>query len=251
MELITAYLYNQSPIDVFNIMESTFKNMTSSRWFEEERQPKNFKIMNKRFKVADVVYRVVLRFRLDTPGVYTLDTPIPFAVMLSERYEVEKAHGTESRYKDVKVWHSKEMKSTIGYFQAGVPVVLINEVIDDLKTVIQHVDAPEVDIDLYSAQRRPIRMFLGGQEIGEVQSVSITPERDINGRPVRRVNVLGGGDISAALEADAIALIRREIGVGVAEAERLFHRLIGSADIGEEAILRSIRNYMDDTEDES
>jgi hypothetical protein len=227
MELTTAYLYNQSPIDVFNISESTFQYMLNADWFEDERQPKNFKILNKRFKHGESIYRVVLRFRMDTPGVYKLDVPIPFAVILSERYEIQKSYGSDSRFRDIKVWHGKDVKNTIGFFQAGVPIQLIDDVIIDLQAHVKHVDEPDVDIDVFAVQKRPILM-MNGREIGQMQSVRINTDT-INGRPVRRVESLQGGDLTTAIEADvaaqAVSMVRSITGVGVAEALRLFNML--------------------------
>jgi hypothetical protein len=139
MELISAYLYQTTPFDTKDISISTIDLLKKRDWYEDDRVSGKFMILNKRFHIDGIWYRVVLRFKKAEDHLQ-LDTPVPFMVMQSEMSQtVGTNEGITIRFKDVKAWHGREVKSTLGYFQAGVPIRLIDSVFEDLKQSLRYV----------------------------------------------------------------------------------------------------------------
>jgi hypothetical protein len=137
MELLSAYIYNTAPIEMTNIRIETLENLRNADWFDDERSPARFAILNKRFNVNDTWYRVVLRFKRINDMILELDTPIPFMIVQSEMLQAKgSVHDISIRFRDLRVWHGREVGSTIGYFQQGVPHRLIDLVIQDLKSFV-------------------------------------------------------------------------------------------------------------------
>jgi hypothetical protein len=141
MELVSAYIYNTSPVEATNIDErDTIWALKQREWYEDGRIPEKFKILNKRFKIGEEWYRAVLRFKRNEgifKDVLELDTPIPFMIVKSEIVgTVTTSEGISVRFKDIKSWHGRDVKSTVGYFKAGVPSAVINAVFEDIKACV-------------------------------------------------------------------------------------------------------------------
>jgi len=143
MELIAAYLYDNPPIQLTNIYGPiTFGNLKSCGWFEDQRQPKGFRILQKRISESAnndaLAYRVGLRFRHDHDEYFNLDTPIPFFIISSERFVVQKPYGEEIRYKDKQVWHANEMKTTSGFIENGIDSAIIETIMNDVSNCLYY-----------------------------------------------------------------------------------------------------------------
>lgn len=173
MELLSAYFYNMSPIKMTEISEETFSHLYDRSWYKDDRNPKGFQIINKRFLIQDKWYRVALRFKRVSDSVgaelFELDTPVPFMVIHTEMMETSGgSHDISIRFKDLHVWHGKQVKTTVGYLQEGVPLQLIDEVIADLKDAVVY----KGDVKLRLKRDRRQLDIGGNQRINPIQMIS-------------------------------------------------------------------------------
>ncbi|CDQ41932.1 hypothetical protein [Virgibacillus salexigens] len=125
MELVTAYLYMTSPIPSENISAKSFYKLKENNWYQDNRGSQKFQILNKRFKIDQNWYKVGIRFERSQDN-YVLNTPIPFFIT-----EAETDNGQV--FTDKVVHHGRKVKHTLGYLHKGIPIELIDAVIQDLK----------------------------------------------------------------------------------------------------------------------
>lgn len=138
MELISMYLYLHAPFQLTHIHSSSIAQLLKDDWFMDDRSNDVYVLLNKRFFINLQHYRVIIRLKYDSRNQLTLNEPVPFAIIETEKKETMKAYGNEIRFVDQKVHHGKDVKSTIGYFEKGIPVALIDCIYDDLKRGIQY-----------------------------------------------------------------------------------------------------------------
>lgn len=180
MELISAYRLNTVPIKMHDIHPGTLDFLRSIEWYDDQRNPKGFVILNKRFKLNEQHYRTMLRFKEEqtTHGslAYSLDTPVPFLVVETEPSDpIHTPNGIQVRYKDTRVIHGRTVKTTIGYLYEGIPADLIHAVIEDLKDTAVYHD----DIARDKSNKSNVIMSIDGGVVAEVQSFTMTNRRPI------------------------------------------------------------------------
>lgn len=133
MDLIRTYLYITSPIVPENIDEKTFEKMKTDHWYRDSRGSKKFQILNKRFKIDQNWYRVMVRFEKMHDGTYVLNEPIPFIIVETETED-------EVIFIDRKIHHGRKVKHTLGYIDSGIPMELIDMVIQNLKDLVVYME---------------------------------------------------------------------------------------------------------------
>lgn len=142
MELVQEYLYNQGFIRTDGISPETFYDLVLSGWkvpLQSENNSK-FKIYTQTMKVNGQWFRVYLRFVIQDGGRYKLNHPVPFVVVLCEPAD-EKS--SEIKFRDLKVYHGRELNTTRAMIDAGVPVDLIRTVTNELNNHISYVQEEE------------------------------------------------------------------------------------------------------------
>ncbi|MBR2246323.1 MAG: hypothetical protein IJ880_04745 [Bacilli bacterium] len=134
MDLATAYLYLSSPVKLEDIHKGTFPNMIQAGWYRDHRASNKFQILNKRFNIEGSWYRVLVRFELQSDSFYELSSPVPFVITETEKKD------SPSEFRDIfvdkKSYHGRKLKHVFGFINAGVPIALIDAVIQDLKQYI-------------------------------------------------------------------------------------------------------------------
>ncbi|WP_067923793.1 hypothetical protein [Alicyclobacillus shizuokensis] len=135
MELIQAYMYNVTPIRMSGIHPDTFDVMTSeARGWLLDRFTAKVKVFSKRFQVKDKWYRVMVRFKATDDHTFELESPVPFAI-------IETTFAEGGIFRDKTAHHGRQVGSTVGYLQRGIPIELIDAVIHDLTACIDYADS--------------------------------------------------------------------------------------------------------------
>jgi len=135
MDIFAHYLLNQHPLQHQKIMLSSFLQLDQNDWFLDQRMPPGFKIYNKIFVIDDRHYRVVIRFSKQAEH-YQLDVPFPIAIIHTEAIQVRKSYGIETRFKDLKVYHSNQYISAYQMMEQGIPSNLFQQITEDLNQLL-------------------------------------------------------------------------------------------------------------------
>jgi hypothetical protein len=115
------------------ISPDSLEKLKELEWFEDERTPDRFKILNKRFLINNIWYRVVLRFK-KTGDLLELNTPIPFTIVQTELAGMKgSVQSIALQFRDVRVWHGNTIKQTHNYIREGVPAELIDTIMQELR----------------------------------------------------------------------------------------------------------------------
>lgn len=176
MELLSAYFYNTAPIKLTNIDVNCFTGLYAKDWFKDERQAKGHYIIHKRFLVENAWYRVSLRFkRITNKDGFEhceLENPVPFMIVLSEMSHTTGGSDHISiRFNDLQVWHGKQVKTTSGYLEQGIPLQLIDLAIEDLKKTIVYLG----DENKVISNKNRMALDLGGnQAFNPIQMISVS-----------------------------------------------------------------------------
>ncbi|SFJ64021.1 hypothetical protein SAMN02799624_05315 [Paenibacillus sp. UNC496MF] len=201
MELLSAYIYSNAPMQLTLISYESLEKLKDIEWFEDARTPDRFKILNKRFKIEGIWYRVVLRFK-KVGEVLDLDTPIPFAVIQTEIAGMKgSVQDIAVQFKDVRAWHGNTIKQTHNYIREGVPAELIDTIMQELRENLIYqgdkrrpktraeIDRNQGELDITHAdfmerretQARPIRMLQLGRSVAEMIGIeSVMVDEIIN-----------------------------------------------------------------------
>lgn len=143
MELISSYLYNRIPIRTTNIENRTFHFLKRHGWYSDSRSNRKFTMLNKRFKINGQWYRALIRFQNDGTETFELSIPCPFVITKSETED-------EISFKDTKTFHGPKLKNVIGFFEAGVPSELIDQIYQDLREHVTYKDGTRASEELIS-----------------------------------------------------------------------------------------------------
>lgn len=143
MELVSAYLLSKPPVQNQYISVLTFHKMKRNGWYTDKRFTANFTMLNKRFKIKEQWYRVMVRFEFtgiqNASESYQINLPCPFIVTECQPIENDETQSS-LMWKDTKTYHGPRLKSTLGFIQAGIPIELIESVNRDLKEYVVHID---------------------------------------------------------------------------------------------------------------
>jgi len=150
LELIKAYLIKNPPIAKYTFDSHNIDRLLNMGYYYDPRCNDKYILLNKRYHINEIYYRVVLRFEVKNVEMervthFTtymsvnnciLNLPVPFVIIQTDKDE-------EGAFIDSKVYHGPTLKNVFGYLEQGIPYDLIEAIYHDIQKCLFDEDSEQ------------------------------------------------------------------------------------------------------------